>query len=307
MSDIHQTPYSVTGRQLVDQVEADIATHSTDTTGVHGVADTGKLVQSSVAGLRVEPITLSGIAALEAANQDDPNTIYAVVGLDYLINDSYERTVSGGWGTPDVGTAWSLLTGSTSDVSVADAGAGDGYGQLTFTAGNQDKQLTNSTNVGKVVEAYTEWAWMTIPAGSSMILQQILRWQDNNNLYRAVTVLAPAATMTLELSGIVSSAANVLSGAAATTAISTYTAGDVVCLRTQLINGSTSGTKMQSRLWRKADAEPTTWLRSSDNNSQGPQVSAGSSLFGRASGASGATLTNPPISARVYAHYLANI
>jgi hypothetical protein len=217
---------------------------------------------------------------------------YKAVPFDWMVNgervtvtdiaeaalDHFTRTVASGWGTPDVGSAYSNTGGSASDFSVNGT-----KGVHTISTVNVSRRsLTGSyTNVDISVKMTMD----QLATGGFISSGIIARFVDANNYY--------GARVEAQTSGAVNLTLRKVSGGTTTDIVSaqatnfTYAAGTDIMLRLRL-----NGTTLRVKAWLASQSEPYFWnISTTDSAVSGP----GSAGAWTASAASN-TNTSPTIS-----------
>jgi PKD repeat protein len=161
---------------------------------------------------------------------------------DALAADAFERTVSGGLGTADVGGAWTVSGGA------ANFAVGSGRATLSTPKGATLAAVVGGATASgtDVVASFTA---PRVPAGSSAYAGVIGR-RIGNAYYAARIVVATNGAVALHL----------LQGSTALGTVATgitVAAGDTIDLR--LRTTGASPTTLQARAWRHGSAEPTAW------------------------------------------------
>lgn len=180
-----------------------------------------------------------------------------------FVLDTYNRTVSGGLGTADVGGPWTTI-GTASYLSVAPgwasvqlpragAQAGGYVGGQTRT----DTDLTTSVRLGAV------------PVGGPVYVTVTGRRVSAGNEYAAKLLVYPDRSVTLRVMRIVGGVETPLAGPVVVPGL-TYAAGTVVNVRLQVT--ATGRTSLRARAWPAAGTEPGTWLVSGTDTTAGLQV-----------------------------------
>ncbi|MFE8962169.1 hypothetical protein [Streptomyces iakyrus] len=168
-------------------------------------------------------------------------TLTAVTGAR---EDSFNRTVAGGWGTMDTGQAWTV-TGTAADYAV-----GSGYGSTTQpTTGIA--HLTHTPAPSADVDLYVDVATSVLAAGSSLYAGPYVRANGNVDFYMARLDFTTAAGIVLTLRR---RAANVETQLASYTTGLTHTAGTWYRVRLQAI-----GSALKAKVWPASQPEPTAW------------------------------------------------
>lgn len=161
--------------------------------------------------------------------------------------DTFNRTVSNNWGTPDAGPTWTVssapqfaVTPGTAVINAAAASTEYSATVTGFVSGNID------------VTVYG-WVASQVPAGGGSYIYGIRgRLVDANN-YVEAQMTVPAGTPTVTVRQIVGGVVNSLTSVSVTGA----TATTPVNVRFQAI-----GSVLQMKVWLNTVPEPTTWLAS---------------------------------------------
>jgi hypothetical protein len=166
-----------------------------------------------------------------------------------LATDAFTRTVSGGWGSADVGGPWTLsgtassfgVNGSAGTISL-NAGGGMSARLLGVTASNVD--LTARTTFDKV------------PTGGGVYAGFVARRISSGNEYRIRLHVTATKTMALSLSKVVGGTETVLVTDRVIGGL-TFNVGTLYDLRVQLYG--TNPTAIQAHAWVDGTTEPVSW------------------------------------------------
>lgn len=197
--------------------------------------------------------------------------------------DDFQRTVSNGLGSANVGGPWSL-TGSAGTYSVSNGtgnirtnGAGAGKAAFLSGASATDTDLSIDLALDKQ------------PVGGAATLSVNVRRVSQNDKYNATVRYLADGTTALSLIRVVGGAETVI-GSLALPGLSPG-AGDRLRLRTQVIG--TSPTQLRAKLWEAGSAEPTGWQLTTTDNSAALQTASpiGIEMY------LGGGLTNAPVMA----------
>ncbi|MCW2900618.1 MAG: cell surface protein, partial [Streptosporangiaceae bacterium] len=165
-----------------------------------------------------------------------------------LASDAFGRTLTTGFGTADVGGAWTI-SGATGSTSVS-----GGLGHLKVaTAGASVSAYLNSVSVADVA-IQTEFSLAAMPVGGPTYLSLVGRHVGTTD-YRAVLRANPTGTVTITLSRFVAGVETKLS--AVTMPNLTYTAGTVLVVRLDVGGSGTSALK--AKTWVRGSVEPAAW------------------------------------------------
>ncbi|MDX3235647.1 hypothetical protein PV392_08100 [Streptomyces sp. ME03-5709C] len=159
--------------------------------------------------------------------------------------DTFGRTVASGWGTPDVGSAWTTSGGSASDYAV-----GSGVGTHTMTSTNVSRRCLTPQIVADF-DLQADIATSVTATGQSITAGLIARSVDGNNLYQARLEFTTSQGIVLTIRKRVASTETVL---ATFTVPLVHTAGVFYRLRFQ-----GAGTTLNAKVWDPAGAEPAAW------------------------------------------------
>ncbi|MFF3346073.1 hypothetical protein [Streptomyces sp. NPDC002779] len=170
--------------------------------------------------------------------------VVRVTGNASALLDTFTRTVAGGWGTPDSGSAWTV-TGAAADYSV-----GSGYGSVAQpTVGIAHLTLTPAPSAD--VDLYADVATSVLASGASLFAGPLLRAVDNNNHYAVrldfTTTAAVNMTIRKRVAGVETQLGLYTSGLA-------HVAGTFYRVRFQA-----ASTTLRAKVWPATAAEPRQW------------------------------------------------
>jgi large repetitive protein len=160
-----------------------------------------------------------------------------------LARDAFGRTVTDGWGSADIGGAWTLSGGATNFLvasGVAKQRAALGANVISYLPG------VSSTGTDSQVDVSLDQA----STGGGIYVSLIGRRVDATNDYRARVRFWPGGPLTLQAQN----------GATTLSAVDpgiTYATGDKLRVRLQVFG--TSPTTVRARVWKVGSTEPTTW------------------------------------------------
>ena len=212
----------------------------------------------------------------------------SIVVAGPLARDSFARTVASGWGTADLGGAWTLtdsaknyaVGGGTGTIELAEAGSRPA---AEIAIGSTDTDL-----------AYT-FAFDKAAAGGGQYARAIVRG-DANDGYQATVGVKSDHSMVLSLTKVVGGSETVLDSEALATTFSPNTAYRV---RVQAWGSGT--TNLRAKVWRTDGTEPSSWSTSTTDTTTGLQAAGGIAVQGYLSGSATAapvTLTISDLLAR---------
>ena len=183
-----------------------------------------------------------------------------------IVSDQFERTVSSGFGTADVGGPWSVSSTARTKVT---GGQGVIYG---FTGANQDVQAWNPTTATNMEVSGLIQLNASNPMGGNYQARLVARAQpDARNGYVARMTHTSAGAATWALLRVANAGGTNTVTLAQGTLLSSGAAGSRWWIRLR-----TNGTTIQAKFWRDGTAEPAGWTATARTAS------------GRAAGAVGA-------------------
>jgi hypothetical protein len=202
------------------------------------------------------------------------NAVYAT--------DSFTRTVSGAWGTPDftdtAGLSWQLTFGSASAFAVGPDFAGStGAGKQIATAAGQTRQMTLALN-HQNVSATVRVALDQVPVGNNLNAYIYLRYVNDFNWYRLGVVVTPSKTITLNLEKEFGSSSSFTQSTLASQTISglTYAAKTYYRLRFETESTSATATTLRGKIWPDGTTEPASFQVSASGDTTASLQTAGS-------------------------------
>ena len=163
-----------------------------------------------------------------------------------VASDDFGRTATAGWGTADLGGAWTLSGGAASAASV------DGAGVLTLGAGSTRNMLLNTVSAKNVTMSMdfsadaapaTGQAYAGLIARSSATDNYLVRaWLNSNGTVWIVIQQGSAVLSAYQVPGI------------------TRGAGDAFTLKVDVSGGAS--TTISAKLWKQGTTEPAAWQTS---------------------------------------------
>jgi carbohydrate binding protein with CBM4/9 domain len=188
-----------------------------------------------------------------------PNEAYVLVEVDWsgaLTRDHFDhRTVSPGWGTPELGAAYAYIPANT-QFSVS-----GGYGRIAVNAVNSNFIATT----GSATNVYVTSSFSTdaLALGADQLAYLVTRFTDINNYYRAGVNISTTGTMTLFITRV--------SGGVGTALASVLTSFTHVAGARYSLGFEVNGTQLRAKIWATATPEPLTWnLSTTDATLAGP-------------------------------------
>ncbi|MFG2963590.1 hypothetical protein ACGFZS_09900 [Streptomyces sp. NPDC048288] len=242
--------------------------------------DTQLVVHTPAAGASYLPvpfITSSGPVPTYAAefpfDVRVAGEVIRVTGCVPALWDQFARTVSNGWGTPDIGGSWAL-TGTAADFSV-----GSGVGSVAQPSTGV-AHLTLTPAVSADVDLYVDVAASVLAAGASLFTGPLLRAVDNNNHYAARVEFTTAAGVLLTIRKRVAGTETQLGTFTSTL---THTAGTFYRVRFQA-----AGTTLRAKIWA-VGPEPAQWQITVTDSSLTAAANVGTRSFAN----TGSTAVSP--------------
>jgi len=195
-----------------------------------------------------------------------------------IAQDGFERTTANGWGTADIGGAWTLSGGATSFNTT------NGLGQQVAAAGSTKTALLNavtSTRSDVTVTISADKA----ATGGGIYYSAIGRMVGSTDYEGRVWVKAGGAVQLQLLQGSTTLQAANITGL-------TALAGDQLKVRVQVFG--TSPTTIRAKVWAAGGTEPANWMLSTTDTTAALQVAGTTGLRTYISG----TATDIPVTTR---------
>lgn len=200
-----------------------------------------------------------------------------------LASDAFSRTVTNGFGSADVGGAWST-TGTTSAYAVS-----DGAGRIRIATAGSGNYVSMNGISSSATDLYLTLATDKPASGSGLYLSAIGRRVAGAGEYRAKVQLTGNGAVGLYLIRASSTGAETTIASGLTIAGLNYAVGDKLAVRLQVTG--TGPTTIRAKVWELGTTEPTTWQRSVTDSTAGLQVPGGIGLTTYLSGSA----TNAPL------------
>lgn len=166
-----------------------------------------------------------------------------------IVFDQFDRTVSGGFGTPDVGPAWSVSSAKQTKVA---NGEGLIYG---WTGGNQDVQAWVPTSANDVDVLAGVRLSAQNPTGANYQVRVVARAQtDARNGYTAVVTHTTAGAVKWSLNRVVNAGGTGTLTLGSGTLLASGAPGTKWWIRLDV-----QGNQIKARFWPDGTPEPSTW------------------------------------------------
>jgi hypothetical protein len=167
--------------------------------------------------------------------------------------DTFRRTTTPGWGTPDVGAAWTASGGSGTDHYTQGAEAA----HLLSNVDVPRFDLTAAAGTDHDVQA--DIATAALATGGPQLVAVVARATDGDNLYMGQLSISTTQTITLTLRKRVAGTETQL---ATVTTTLTHAAFAFFRVRLQVV-----GTELKARVWPAAAEEPLGWQVTASDSS----------------------------------------
>lgn len=179
---------------------------------------------------------------------------YPFTSITTYAQDSFTRTVSNGWGTADIGGAWTSSANPSWD-SVDGSAA-----KIAIATGDTSEFLRlDSVSVSDIDQCIT-WSMDKIPTGAVAAVHLFARRDSNNYYVNVRCYIGTTGTVTLNFRAFTSSGNYTL--ATETSSLGTYGVGDTWRLRFRVY-----GNMVYAKTWNSTSSEPTAWQTSADISS----------------------------------------
>lgn len=205
------------------------ATHAYAAAGTYTVTLT-VTDDKGATGTTTQEVTVSG---------DDPNPAGSPIA-----SDDFGRTTPTGWGTADLGGAWSVLYGSAAAASVA-----DGVGKVSLAPGDTRNLMLNGVSLHDV-ELTADIGSDAAPGTGSGYAGLVARASATDNYTVRLWLHNDASVWVVVQRGSTVLTAQRVPGL-------TRAAGDVFSLKVQVTGGAS--TTVSAKVWRAGTEEPAGW------------------------------------------------
>jgi PKD repeat protein len=243
-----------------------------------GSTGTGATASHTYAAAGTYTITLTVTDNQGATNATSQQVTVSSLVANAIAQDEFQRTTTGGWGTADLGGAWTVSGGAANFSTAAGVGSQSGNLGATLTASLASVKSTSS-------DVSTTVTTDKVPVGGGVYISAIGRLVGSSD-YEGRLWISPSGTVQLQLlnSGTTVSTYT-LPGV-------TYTQGMQLNLRVQVFG--TSPTTLRAMAWVNGTTEPTAWQLTTTDSTAALQVAGSVGLRSYVS----SLATNTPITTK---------
>ena len=197
-----------------------------------------------------------------------------------LVNDSFGRTSASGWGSAEVGGAWTVAGGA------ANFSVNGGTGKVRLTAAGAGPSATlgapSSANTNLALDVSLDKA-----ATGGGVYVSVAARKVGTSEYRTTAKFLANGSVQLQLVKIVTGTSTTLR--TITVPGLTYTAGDTVTVKFQ-VSGTTT-VNLSAKVWKTGTTEPAGWQTTATDTTGTLSTTGGIALYPYLSG----TSTNAPV------------
>ena len=197
-----------------------------------------------------------------------------------LARDAFARTATNGFGTADVGGAWTLA-GAASAFSV-----NGGWGNFTIPSAGRGLAAGLGSVSSTDTDVQVQVKFSKAPTGGGYIASVVGRGGTADG-YRTKVSVASSGAVTVALVKVVTGVETTLTSKVLTGV--TYTAGTSYTVRMQA--WGTTPTTLRAKVWATSATEPTAWFVTATDSATSLQSAAGVAVVTYLSGSA----TNAPV------------
>lgn len=207
-------------------------------------------------------------------------TIVIPTAGEQWVRDDFSRNFVNGWGSADVGGAWTL-TGPATAFSVE-----NGAGSVSAGAGQERKSRLASVASDEADAVFDYRFEKDVQGSGNSWLDFVGRHVDNSNFYRSRVITNSAGAVRVDLARVNGGASTTI--ASVTVPGMTMQEGEKLKVRTQTMG--TSPTTLKVKVWKDGTAEPEAWTLERTDTTSVLQTEGGVGFIFYVSG----TVTNAP-------------
>jgi CSLREA domain-containing protein len=208
------------------------------------------------------------LSVSDGSLSDTDTFTWTVVDAAVIVDDSFGRTTSNGWGSAPVGGAYSI-SGTAANFSV-----GSGVGQITTpSAGALRSALLNAPSVSDVDVSFSVAANKTA-AGTHQFVYAVVR-RNGNNEYRVKMRFDTDGNVYVGASMVINNGETNIANMVAVPGL-THPANAIIHFRAE-VSGA-SPTTIKVRAWADGTSEPSTWNYTATNSNANLQGAGGLGL-----------------------------
>jgi PKD repeat protein len=206
-----------------------------------------------------------------------------------FVTDTFNRTVSSGWGSADLGGAWTT-TSTAANYSVASQ-----TGRIVLPAAGATRAVYLASTTRSDTDYGLTLSLDKVPTGGNVYVDVLGRRINSTTEYLARLVMLPTGRINVQLAALKGTSA--FSGLAPTVSLPStisYAANTQIQVRMQVTG--TNPTTLALKVWPASQTEPTTWQTTATDSFAALQNpgAVGLSIY------VASNLTNAPETVRVY-------
>ncbi len=201
------------------------------------------------------------------ANKWDDELIDAPPGVP-ILSDNFDRTVSGGWGTPDYGPSYTVSQAAQFSVDTIS-------GNIALDGANRNYRADAVLGLQDVT-AFCDVSWSALAAGGASQAELTIRQTASNTFYGCRLRNTTDGNVTLVIRKNVSGTSTTIANKVAL--IEGYIPGERIYLRFNC--AGVSPTVLQARAWRDGEEEPENWDLDTTDSEVSLQTSGNVSVRG---------------------------
>lgn len=226
-----------------------------------GSTDSGKTPSHTYAASGTYDVTLT-VTDDDGATSTPVTKQVTVAGLQVVASDGFGRTTVTGWGSAEVGGAWSTASAQSS--------VSGGRGHINHAANAANYAYLNSVSTARVDLSFTQFL-DKLPVGTGTRMETtVYPRRASGGTYRGFVRVQPNGQVRLSLARAVTGGSLVTIGSEVTVPGLTLAAGDGLQVRTQAVG--TSPTALAIKAWKAGTAEPSAWAVTASDSTAGLQT-----------------------------------